>query len=584
MLSFRKKIAIAYLLLFFLAIALMLPFASYQVSHIVGKTMEDRATALIDSIRTAPSEEALINRLKNQKHQIYFRVAIINNDRQILYDSHTKRLLGPAFSQEYIVSHPEVIEAFEKGTAYNVDFSGLLEQRFYYFAKRFSFHGEPYVLRTAVPYQYVNALSRNFKLGFLGLIIIVLFTFSLITSVIINHFTGPIQRIIDALRPYHRGETDVVPEVRLPYRSEADEFALLSQTLSKLSLRVQDQIRSLKQASSEREAILSALTEGVLAVDEHLRIIYTNESAVNLLGLQALKQGEQLSVEHFPECVSLVKRCQEKSETLSELVSSQQGSGTRSLNLTATPMDNDAGAVLIVQDLTTQYKMIEMRRDFVANASHELKTPITIIRGFAETLHDNPNLPPDLMESITSRIVTNCERMAALVRDLLALADIEKLPASRLEEIDLAKLLGDCAEMVRQSFAEASISISFAHDAPVHLYGDLRLLELAFTNLIDNGAKYSEGPAHIQIDVEQDDHTVTISFSDRGIGIPEDQLDKVFQRFHRVDSIHGRSVGGSGLGLAIVSTIISKHGGTIGVTSTIGKGTTFTVKLPRRNK
>jgi len=181
MLNFRSKILISYILVFFVFISLMCPFASRMVKNITKKAMEDRATELITKIQATPNNDALIRRLKHQKSQIFFRVSVITDERKILYDSHTKRVLGPRFSREFVVNHPEVLQAFREGTGYAEDYSDLLKQRFAYMAKAFDFHGKTYVLRTAFPYQYLVELSHDFEFGFLGLGTAFLLLFSVMT-------------------------------------------------------------------------------------------------------------------------------------------------------------------------------------------------------------------------------------------------------------------------------------------------------------------------------------------------------------------------------------------------------------------
>src|SRR5262249_30242712 len=153
---------------------LIFPLASVLVRNIVISAMENRSHELIERIQHASNNEALVRTLKDQKALLFFRVSVITNDHKVLYDSHTKRLLGPRFSQEYVVDHPEVLEAFEKGIGYNEDYSDLLGQKFAYMAIPFDFHGKTYVLRTAFPYRYVTELQSDFELGFLALATIVL--------------------------------------------------------------------------------------------------------------------------------------------------------------------------------------------------------------------------------------------------------------------------------------------------------------------------------------------------------------------------------------------------------------------------
>lgn len=253
------------------------------------------------------------------------------------------------------------------------------------------------------------------------------------------------------------------------------------------------------------------------------------------------------------------------------------------LDVVAAPKKDNAGAILVLQDKTAHYKIFEMRRDFIANASHELKTPITIIRGFAEALHDNPDLPPETQREVTNKIVRNCNRMAALIKDLLTLADIENIPSSRLSTCNLADLSRRCLSMLLEIFPDAQATLK-EKKKNIHFIADMDLLELAIMNLLENAAKYSNRPAQIQLILDETHDDVIIEVGDKGIGIPSVDQEHIFDRFYTVDKAHSQKMGGSGLGLSIVKTIVEKHFGTISLKSEIGKGSTFTIRMPKEKK
>lgn len=581
MLSFRRKILFSYLALFLVFLALMFPFASKSVKSIITKAMTDRADELITKIQSAPNDDALVRRLKDQKHLIFFRVSIISAERTVIYDSHTKRSFGPKFTQEYVLEHPEVIQAFDQGMGYSENYSDLMGQKFIYIAKRFNFQSSPYVMRVAFPHKYMQELTRNFEIGFLSLATLVLTFFSIMTWVIIHHLSAPIQQIIDGVRPYQQGESKVIPEIVLASGGAQDEFGRLAHTLNSLSRRVQKQIEAVTRERNEKESILESLIEGVIAVNPHLNITYANQTASTLLNLdEQMLIGRHFLVTQQHECHELLVRCQQEHQVLSQTLRIRQGGQKLFLDVIAVPNGKNSGAILVLQDNSTHYQLIEMRKDFVANASHELKTPITIIRGFAETLHDNPQLPASTQQEITEKIVRNCERMHHLVRDLLALADIERLPSSRLLRCDLPTLVEAAIHTVQSVFPDAAIELICEVEGEVDVTADPQLLEQALSNLMDNAAKYSHHSAEITVTIDKQSTGWRIRIQDRGMGIPEEDLPFIFHRFYTVDKSHSRSMGGSGLGLSIVETIIEKHGGTIHVESEVNVGTLFTLVLP----
>lgn len=581
MLSLRQKIFISYLIVFLIFCALMLPFAAHTVRNIATKAMEDRAKELISKIQSAPTAEALIRRLREQKPQVFFRVSVINNEGKVIYDSHTKRLLGPRFSQEYVVDHPEVLQAFEHGIGYNEDYSELLEQKFSYFAKTFDFHGKTFVMRTAFPHKYVAELTRDCEIGFLVLGSVILLLFSLMTWFIINYLTKPIQQIINAVTPYQEGKQTTIPEIKIKTSNARDEFDKLAMTLNSLSAKIQKHIDTITTERNEKEAILESLVEGVIAVDGQMHVIYANKMALKLLNFERDSLiGQNFSIAHQPECYSLLTSCQKGKKAFTSTISIKGKAGTNTyLDIVAAPIGENNGAILVMQDKTSHYKLLEMRKDFIANASHELKTPITIIRGFAEALHDNPNLPQETTVEVTHKILKNCLRMTTLIKDLLTLSDVENLPHSRLINCDIYRIIKNCSDNLHDAFPNASITIHKSDD-DLQFIADSSLIELAMINLIENGIKYSKPPAQIEINLRKVDKDIEIIIADRGIGIPPPDLEHIFERFYTVDKAHSQKMGGSGLGLSIVQTIINKHSGQISVTSEIGIGTTFTILLP----
>ncbi len=582
MLSFRQKIFLSYVAVFLVFLGLMSPFASLIVGRIVEKAMENRALELIERIKTASNNEMMLRRLKELKPLIFFRISVITDEKKVLYDSHTKRLLGPKFSQEHIVDHPEVLEALKYGTGYSEDYSDLLSQKFAYTAVAFEFHGKTYVMRTAFPYRYVKELIADFEAGFIILSSIVLVLFSFMTWVIIHNLTKPIQAIITTVSMYREGEVNPLKDLREIAAKTQGDAGILATTLVSLSERLERQIFSLRDERNEKEVVLESLVEGVIAVNKDRVVRYINDAALKFLGLKK----EEILNRCFDEigqknAVELLINCQEEQKPLLETIQIDRAGLRAFVDLIAAPKRDNRGALLIMQDKTDQYRLLEMGKDFIANASHELKTPITIIRGFAETLHDNPDLPRNITVEATEKIVKNCERMATLVRDLLAMADLENVRESRLSKFDAAALVHKLKQMVLEMFPEAEIEV-VARPEKIEIVADADLIEMAFINLLTNAVKYSNKPAHVSFILEVVGNELKVSVSDKGIGIPKEDISRIFERFYRVDKARSRKVGGSGLGLSIVETVIKKHRGAISVESELGVGSTFKVTLPLR--
>lgn len=227
-----------------------------------------------------------------------------------------------------------------------------------------------------------------------------------------------------------------------------------------------------------------------------------------------------------------------------------------------------------------QKKILEIGKDFVANASHELRTPITIIRGFAETLRDMEEVSDVMYESILEKIIRNSERMENLVKNLLLLADLDHSTPAKMWECELNSVIESSCHQILNIHPEIHIE-HFHNKDKIPIWGNHDLLELAFTNLLKNAVKYSPAPAHITITIDAKTDKIYVDVEDRGIGIPANDLERVFDRFYTVDKTHSRKLGGAGLGLSIVKTIVDKHGGTVSATRNATVGTTLHLSFSR---
>jgi two-component system, OmpR family, phosphate regulon sensor histidine kinase PhoR len=363
--------------------------------------------------------------------------------------------------------------------------------------------------------------------------------------------------------------------------SPRDDFGKLAYTLNSLSLKIQNQINTLTNERNEKETILESLVEGVIAVDMNMVITYANQMALRFLNLEmASIIGLPFEAIRQETCQSILEQCKEEGIPKTDHLIVEKEGHKVYFDVVATPTKDNSGAILVLQDKSAHHKLLGMRKDFIANASHELKTPITIIRGFAETIHDNPTLPQEIMIDVTGKIVRNCQRMATLIKDLLILSDVENIPSTYLSSVNLKEFMEKCRASLLHVFPEAQIQIE-APEEDVYLTAEISLLELAVMNLFENAAKYSPKPARIQITISQQAEYIIIAVADQGIGIPVEDQEQIFERFYTVDKAHSQKMGGSGLGLSIVKTIVEKHGGTISLMSTPGKGSTFTMIFPK---
>lgn len=337
----------------------------------------------------------------------------------------------------------------------------------------------------------------------------------------------------------------------------------------------------------EKRALLESLDEGVITLDGSGRISYINGKAEQFL---KSKREDFLGLFYDKIEMPFARDLWKRSKILiSEVMTSKEkrhfsfafGQETKVyLDLIALPSSKKGGVILILQDHSNQQKILEVGKDFIANASHELRTPVTIIKGFAETLKDLPEVSEDIYESILEKIIRNCERMESLVKNLLTLEDLENSPLGRMSECDLIALMEDVCHMLLNVAPSVCIEQLYNEDV-ITVWAEPTLLELAFVNLLKNAVKYGpqEG-CHIKITIEKRKDAVQVDIADNGIGIPENDLPRIFDRFYTVNKAHSRKLGGAGLGLSIVKTIMEKHQAEISVDSHLHQGTTFRMIFP----
>lgn len=319
----------------------------------------------------------------------------------------------------------------------------------------------------------------------------------------------------------------------------------------------------------ERDKLLDLLGEGVVIIEE--KQLFINSMAQKLLGAN-LEKDTPLAC----RAKQLLVDCKQNGCIVTDSIRLEEAN-KKSFDLIAVPYEGRI--FFLIQDTSSEHKILEVGRDFIANASHELKTPITIIRGFAEMLQEGEDFPKEMVKEITEKIVRNCKRMDSLVRNLLTLADIENASLAHLQLCDLVALVEESKRSILSVYPSADVEIVASSE--VIAYVDPSILELAILNVLDNAIKYSASPAKVRVEIEQALANATISIQDAGVGMSEDDLQHIFDRFYTVNKAHSRKLGGAGLGLSLVKTIIEKHEGTLHVTSTLGKGSTFTVSLPK---
>jgi two-component system phosphate regulon sensor histidine kinase PhoR len=433
----------------------------------------------------------------------------------------------------------------------------------------------------------INQLTFNFEIGILVFTVLFLMISSVLRTILIQFMMKPVQQIINAILPYKEGKEELPPRIVLTESIPSGEFNKLASTLNSLTERIQKQIEYLTRQREDTEEILESIGEGIIAVDPSARVTFANRTACRMLGVSSEKVLGKTLDEIEVEEEGLAKKCHELMiHALQTSESSVQTWIMREalyLDLISAPLAHRDGALLVFQDKTSDYRIVELGKDFIANASHELRTPITIIRGFAETLQDLPEISQKMLHEIVEKIVRTCIRLDKLVRSLLTLADIENLSENRFKQVDLIPLVENCVHHLLTVNPNAKVHIHTSLNSAL-IVADSDLFELAIMNILENAVKYSSAPAHIDITIQSNEEEISLRIEDHGIGISEKDLPHIFERFYTVDKARSRKSGGAGLGLSIVKTIIEKHKGKVLATSELGKGSVFTFLLSLTQK
>lgn len=437
------------------------------------------------------------------------------------------------------------------------------------------------VIYMASNLQHVYKTVDEAKVILTNATLIALLITVLLGFLIASSITEPIRDVTKKAEEMAMGDFDQFVEVK-----SDDEIGQLANMFNYLTLKLKDTIQEMDLERSKLDTIFNYMTEGVVAVDINGNIIHANPIALEILKLD---QEENLSLMTFNkgvfplEKINLMNIDYNKEDTL-------EGEETLQLNsqvykVKYAPFKNErnniGGLIIVFQDITKEHKLDNMRKEFVANVSHELKTPITTIKSYTETLMDS-EVDSRTEKNFLNVIDNECDRMARLVRDLLQLSNLDyKKVDWKREEVSLDKLLQDILLKLEFTFKEKNqeMILHIEEELP-DIVIDKDGIEQVILNIISNAIKYTENQGKIEIFLGNIDDFITIKVKDNGIGIPVEDQGRIFERFYRVEKGRSRESGGTGLGLAIAKEIIEAHKGEISINSGIGEGTTVRIKIP----
>jgi len=507
------------------------------------------------------------------------RITLITSDGTVVGDSEK--------SAEEMGNHrdrPEILDALIGKVGSAVRYSNTLQKKMMYVAVPvMGDNGVVGVVRTALPLpeidQIIGAVQSRIVVG--GIIILMLA--ALLSLIVSRRISRPLERIKEGAKRFADGD--------FSYRLHtigSTEITSLAETMNQMAEQLEDRLQTVIKEKNQREAILSSMVEGVLAVDTAGNIISLNKAAAKFFQVVQPETAPGRSIEEVFRNVKLQKfigsvlKGQETRECELTVQHSEiyhlQARGTNLLGVQGARI----GAVVVFNDVSRLRRLENLRSDFVANVSHELKTPITSIKGFIETLLDGAMNDPVEADRFLEIVAKHADRLNAIIDDLLTLSRLEQggIEEMEMQPAGFAELMSSAVEVCAHRAAKKEIAIQI--ECPENLSASVNppLIEQALINLIGNAVKYSLSGKTVTVRATTEQDGIILSVADQGYGIESEHLERLFERFYRVDKGRSRQEGGTGLGLAIVKHIAQAHGGSVSVKSAFGEGSTFSILLP----
>lgn len=424
-----------------------------------------------------------------------------------------------------------------------------------------------------------NSLSSLWQLyaiwGFIASLLVIGIGYGVVT-----HLVGPISVLNAAANAMAKGDYS-----QRAFVPNNDELGTLASAFNRMSEALDSQLSALQESDRRQATVLRGMMESVVAVDESQSILFANSAAgklfdflpPNVVGRPLLEVIRHHTLQEASQAVIRSHQRQRLEIDWDE----------KNLSVQVTPLvgEPSAGAVIVLHDVTELKRLESLRRDFVANVSHELKTPLSSIKAYTETLQNGASEDAENCPKFLSRIAEQAERLDDLIRDMLSLARIESAQQPfDMRQVDLVKLVLTCVEEHKQRAEARKIELcsipTDAANSELFVTADFEGLRVILNNLLDNAIKYTTEGGKVNVQWAKEENWVRLDISDTGIGIAEEKLGRVFERFYRVDAARNREQGGTGLGLSIVKHLTQAFGGEVSVNSVEGEGTTFSVSLP----
>ena len=531
-----------------LSVAVLCGVYYFQLSGIVRSELRERAQLLKNMPVSQPDAFAALRMTD-------MRLTLISPAGKVLYDN-----VRDANTLDNHADREEFLAAVASGSGESKRFSDTLSQETYYYAVRLS---DGSVLRLAKTTSSIWGLLTS-TLPYAALVLIIGIIFGYIIS-------GRLAAGI--IRPIN--EIDLSDELRAPY----DELAPFIRTISQQRETIREQFSDLQKRTDTIDAIMDNMKEGIIIVNRQGVILTLNKSVLGVFAVAGDMRGRNI--------LELIRDLELLDRIRDALTgkSSDMGftHGEQIFQIFFSPAAGD-GAIILFLDITAKAKADKMRQEFSANVSHELKTPLTSISGYAEMIAGGMVLEKDIL-GFSQKIKDEVGRLIALIEDIIMLSELDEGNTLAKEPVNITAIAAEVSDALESKAAEAKVTLALEfkpekENTSALLSGNRFLLFELLYNLVDNGIKYNQAGGKVQITISQLSEQIQITVSDTGIGIPPEHQDRIFERFYRVDRSRSKKTGGTGLGLSIVKHAALAHEGSVSLRSRENEGTTITVTLP----
>jgi two-component system phosphate regulon sensor histidine kinase PhoR len=553
--------------------------ATFDELAILARFSQLHPPDLASVVSESSVSSALLKRWAADSAADRVRITVIRADGQVLADT-----AADSSNMDNHLSRPEVAEALKNGDGRSVRYSATMQRDLVYYAVRRNLpDGSPIILRFAIPLEEADIALGSLRWSLWLASAAILLVAAIASTFVSRGISDRVERLQEFS---HRvAEGDFRP---MPGGDSGDALEELCGSLNQTAARMDRTIRTLTEERNLSAAILGSMVEGVAVMNATERLVFANQGFANILELDVPpKSGSALvEVVRQTELIEAVRRVLAGEPRVeAEIVTGTLRQHFFAATVAAVRAGDTLGAVVVLHDITELRKLERVRRDFVANVSHEFKTPLTAIQGFSETLLGGAIDDPQNRERFLGIILEHSRRLARLTDDLLKLSSMD---ADRLEleirRVSVSELIESCLETTQHRAAEKEIDVDLAQPGQIgdlpDIAGDRRRLAEILQNLLDNATQYTLPGGRITVSAETRDADVVFTVSDTGIGIPKSDQSRIFERFYRVDAARSREAGGTGLGLAIAKHLVEVHGGRIWVDSEIGQGSRFHFSVP----